>query len=145
MGLGVSITGLLLRPTSNLAAQVLRYLVVGGMATVVDVALLIMLTDFADLHYGVAAVFAFTAGLLTNFSLSTTWVFPCHSIADRRVEFALFAAIGVVGLLVTELVLWTGSELLLCDYRLSKLVAVGIVLIWNFSLRKLLLFRGGGM
>ena len=68
-------------------------------------------------------------------------MFHSRALQDTRVEFVIFSLVGVTGLGLTELILYAGTWKLGFDYRLSKIVAVAIVLIWNFSARKLLLFR----
>jgi len=50
----------------------------------------------------------------------------------------------LIGLVLTEVILWFGTDYLGMDYRLSKLIAVGSVFVWNFGARKLLLFRRRG-
>jgi putative flippase GtrA len=130
-----------LRPADTLGAQAARYLVVGGVAFVVDYALLVLLTELAGVNYLASAVFAFVAGLAVNYVLCTKFVFAGRTLSNRGVEFAVFAAIGVVGLGLTELILWCGEEVVGLDYRLAKFVAVAVVLAWNFGVRRAVLFR----
>ena len=55
-----------------------------------------------DQHYAILANgCSFVAGLLANYFLSTFWVFRSSKVQSRLVEFLAFAAIGVVGLLLT--------------------------------------------
>jgi putative flippase GtrA len=131
-----------MRPADTLRAQAARYLVVGGVAFAVDYALLVLLTELAGVNYLASAVFAFVAGLAVNYVLCTKFVFAGRTLANRGVEFAVFAAIGVVGLGLTELILWCGEEVVGLDYRLAKFFAVAVVLAWNFGVRRALLFRG---
>ena len=49
--------------------------------------------------------------------------------------------IGVVGLGLTELLVWLFAIKLDWHYLLAKIAAVTTVFIWNFSAKKLLLFR----
>lgn len=139
-----SATSLRLRGADTLHAQAIRYLVVGGVAFVVDYGLLVLLTELAGLNYLVSAIVAFTAGLAVNYCLCTTFVFSGRSLSDRRVEFAVFAGIGVIGLGLTELILWCGEEVLGVDYRVAKFFAVAVVLAWNFGVRRAVLFRNTG-
>ena len=123
------------------SVQILRYGVVGFIAFVVDFTLLIGLAEGVGMDYLTSAAFGFLAGLVVNYYLSVSWVFSHRSLDNRQVEFLLFAAVGVAGLAVTEAILFLGTELSGMDYRLSKIVAVVVVLFWNFGLRKFLLFR----
>ncbi len=130
-----------LRPADTLRSEALRYLLVGGIAFGLDYTLLVVLTELAEINYLVSAVVAFAAGLTANYCLCTTYVFSGRSLSSRRAEFALFALIGVVGLGLTEWILWCGEEWIGLDYRFAKLIAVAVVLAWNFGARRAVLFR----
>lgn len=55
-------------------------------------------------------------------------------------EFAGFATIGIAGLGVTEVVLWLAIEMLDVIPEAGKLGAAVATFLFNFALRKLLLF-----
>lgn len=129
------------RPTTNVAWQAARYLCVGGVAFLADFATLVALTEWAAMHYTLSAAFAFGVGLAVNYQLSVAWVFHHHVFSDQRTEFMLFSMIGIAGLGLTEVIMWCGTEGVRLDYRISKLIAVALVLFWNFAARKILLFR----
>jgi putative flippase GtrA len=74
--------------------------------------------------------------------LSVRFAFARRSLADSRLEFALFAVIGVIGLMLTEFILWLLIARLGSEPHLSKLVAAGFVFLFNFTSRKFMLFRG---
>jgi putative flippase GtrA len=124
----------------SVGMQFLRYLVVGGIAFCVDFGILVVLTDLIHLHYLVAGAIGFGCGLATNYVLCINWVFGARSLSNKKAEFMVFTVIGVIGLGWNELLLYAGTDGLDLDYRISKLIAVGIVLVWNFGMRKLLLF-----
>lgn len=127
--------------TDNTLIQLFRYLFVGGTAFVVDFGSLWALTEFAGLHYLVAAALAFLLGLITNYSLSIRWVFSSRTLGNRWLEFTVFGLIGVVGLGLNELIIWQGTETLGFHYLVSKVAATVVVLFWNFFARKYALFR----
>jgi putative flippase GtrA len=56
------------------------------------------------------------------------------------VEFTAFTVIGVVGLGLTELLMYTGVDILGLHYLPTKLITVVIVFAWNFGMRRMLLF-----
>lgn len=129
-------------PPSRLLAQFSRYVVVGGIAFVADFGTLALLKELGVLDVLGAAAVAFLVGTGVNYSISTRWVFTHRSVRDRRVEFLVFATVGVIGLGLNLLVIWLFAELLQLHYLLAKSGSAALVLGWNFSARKLSLFRG---
>ena len=134
--------GIFLTPTKNGFLQFFRYLFVGGIATVVDWAVLFGLTEFLNLYHLVSAIFAFVAGLITNFLLSKLLVFRGSEARTNAVmEFLGYALIGVVGLGITELIMFAFTDCMMLHYMLSKAIATVLVLVWNYLARKFLLYK----
>ncbi len=127
--------------TDSTLQQLARYVVVGGLAFVIDFGSLYLLTSHAGLHYLASAALAFLLGLTANYLLSRTWVFQNRTLSSTTIEFLAFAGIGLVGLGLNEVIMWCGSEFLHLHYLLAKIVSTAIVFIWNFTARKLTLFR----
>jgi putative flippase GtrA len=67
-------------------------------------------------------------------------VFGARRMADARLEFAVFASIGLAGMALNQLVIYVGVEAWALSYESAKLVSAGVVFCFNFALRKLLLF-----
>ena len=130
-----------LRPHESVFVQILRYGATGLVAFLVDFGILVFLAEKAGIHYMFSACWGFLGGLTANYLLSIRWVFSNRTMDNSRTEFLVFALVGLGGLLLTEVILWTGTEAVLLDYRVSKIIAVALVLCWNFGLRKYLLFR----
>ncbi len=127
--------------TDRLLVQFVRYFFVGGFAFVVDFGLLYILTEYAGLHYLLSATLSFISGLLVNYVISCIWVFSNSKFKNRLVEFLFFAAIGVVGLLLNDALIWLFTDCIGTHYMFSKIVAAAIVYLWNFFARKYLVFR----
>lgn len=130
--------------TSSFSAQFFRYFVGGGVAFVVDFALLYLLTEFGHIHYLFSASIAFMAGIAVNYALSVSWVFNHRSVDNRMHEFAIFAAIGILGLAFNAALMWFFTELVRFHYMESKMVAAALIFLFNFSTRKALLFSTVG-
>ncbi|MDD5333801.1 MAG: GtrA family protein [Rhodoferax sp.] len=129
--------------TDSLLAQFGRYFLVGGGAFINDFALLYVLTEFGHLHYLLSASLAFLAGTAVNYSLSVSWVFEHRSVDNRMHEFALFALIGILGLVFNAALIWVFTELAQLHYLGSKMIAATLILLFNFGARKALLFSAG--
>jgi putative flippase GtrA len=127
-----------------------RYVLVGGLAFVVDFCVLWLSRTFLLFHLDntgilLATALGFAAGLVFNYVLSLMFVFrqnSQHAKQHKIRSFVLFAVIGIVGLLITETLMFTGIYFLGDKWYLTvKIVASGIVLMWNYIARKLLIFR----
>lgn len=124
----------------NTGNEFLKYLVVGGGAFFVDAGLLFLLTEVGHLDYLFSAGVSFLVGLITNYVLSLQWVFTVHKESSQGREFAVFGAVGLGGLLLNEILLWLLVDRVHVYYMLAKVFVAGVVFLWNFVLRKVLLF-----
>ncbi len=132
--------------TDNTLIQFFRYCFVGGFATVVDWAVSYILFRFVfHEQYAVAAnSISFICGLIVNYLISTFWIFKNSKVQNRFVEFLGFAAIGLVGLLLT-MGITKLFELWLADttsaYQIiAKVISTAVAFLWNFFARKILLY-----
>ncbi len=138
-------------PTGNTLIQFFRSLWVGAIATVVDMGIMAVFFSVVGLNELLAAAFGFIGGLLTNYFISTFWVFNSSKFADRKKEFGAFTVIAVIGLGLTELIIWIfGTPLFNAGLLgtlaqptyvyIGKMAAVVLVFIWNFASRKILIY-----
>jgi putative flippase GtrA len=118
--------------------QFILYLFAGGTATIADITILFVLTHLLHINYLVAAAIGFLVGVVTNYFLNIALVF--ESTGKIKREFSLFAIIGIGGLLWTELILWILVDNFGLYIMFSKLIAVALVLNWNFFMRKKFVF-----
>lgn len=128
-------------PSYRAGVEFIRYTVAGCVALGVDVLVLLAGTEWLGLHYLVSAAAGFSAGVTASYAASIHWVFEKRNVANRTIEFQMFVLVGVVGLALTQVLMWSLTELAGWHYSNSKLLAAAVVYLWNFSARKLLLFR----
>ena len=127
--------------THNIWIQLFRYGFVGGIAFVADASCLFVL-EWIGFSYLIAAAFAFVVGLLVNFILSKALVFKgSETKSSTGTEFVVFLITGVIGLGLTELLMYVFTEQFSVYFMISKVIAAAIVLIWNFVARKVILYR----
>lgn len=141
--------------------EMIRYGLVGALATLVDWAVLYLGTEFLFSPLKENAVYpahvlSFLAGLTVNFILSNVFVFTADSQKGKGNSvkaFLLFAIIGVIGLGMTELgawiadtlygsgtVVWTIGSFEVKVYLIAKVIMTAIVLLWNYLARKFLIY-----
>ena len=130
-------------PVPRLAAvtgEFWRYLTASVMALGLDFGLLWLLTEHAGLHYLTSAAISYSAGAVLHYAISVRLVFRERRLADPRLEFASFFAIGLVGLAATQFVLQAAVEILGVGYLLGKVAATGASFVLTFVARRALLF-----
>jgi len=119
--------------------QFFRYAFVGGFSAVVDIGTLFLCTSALHIHYLISLAIAFILGTIVNYLLSILWVFS--SSKNKKLEFTLFTLIGLGGLCINEFIVWLLVEHVHLHYLIAKLFSVSIVVIWSFTLRRLLFAR----
>ena len=143
----------LLKPPESGLRQMIRFALVGAVATVFDYAVLLILYDVFHVSQWISVAAGYGVGLIVCYIFSIVWVFPYRSISNKRVEFALFMIIGVVGLVLTEIVVEVTLRIMSLMPSLTaslsgamrisaaKLIAIIIVFFFNFWARKATMFR----
>ena len=121
------------------SGEALRYLVASIAALSLDAGLLWSGVRWLDLPAWAAGAIGYGAGLVLVYGLSIRWVFARRTVRDARGEFAVFAALGLVGLLLNSLTLHLATGLGLA-LPLAKALSAGIGFVANFVTRKVLLF-----
>ena len=146
-------TARLLNKSNSTAAQFIRYVFVGGGATVVQWGILVLLKEAFGINANLANAVGFVGGLVFNYIISSIWVFDTSSVKNKAAEFSAFALIGVVGLLINQGLIWlfdkalTGKDLFggiipqNKYYLVGQVIATGLAFFWNFFARKYLLYN----
>lgn len=128
--------------SGSIWVQLIRYGITGLGATLVDFTVLTVLTEtLGEKYLLVWTAIAFVSGLTVTYFLSTNWVFNSRRFKNRATEITIFVLIGVVGLGLTELLMWVFATKIDLHYLISKMISGTTVFIWNFTAKKLILFR----
>jgi putative flippase GtrA len=128
-------------PTETNRSEFVKYLIGGGLAYTVDFLLLIFLTEFLGVPVLISAAVSFIIGLIIIYLLSIKWIFENRIQNNSYQEFFIFSFIGIIGLLINEILIWTSISTEYVHYTVAKIMSAGLVFIWNFSARKFILFR----
>ncbi|MDO8528985.1 MAG: GtrA family protein [Nanoarchaeota archaeon] len=117
----------------------LGYVLFGGIAALVDLGGLYILTEFAGINYLISAVFSYIGGMITNYSLNKVFNFKNKSKKIAK-QFGLFTLVALIGLGLNQLILWILVELAGIWYIWAKIISISLIMVWNFFGHKKLTF-----
>jgi len=125
-----------------------RYVLVGGSAFVVDMALLYLFKNYVFYNFEnkiyISTALGFIGGLIYNYIFSLTFVFDNAKSQNKGKTIGAFIAfllIGMAGLLLTEIGMYIGIQIFAIYYLFVKTLVAAVVLIWNYGMRKMLIFK----
>lgn len=123
----------------KLVEQILKFGIVGILATLLDFFLLFLLTEVAHIYYLVSSCISFLVSLVFNYFASMKYVFSGKEDMSKGKEFTIFVILSIIGLGINQLGMWFMVNIVHIFYMLSKIVVTAIVMMWNFVSRKILL------
>lgn len=124
--------------TKKLIVQLIKFGFVGAIATAIDFGVLVLLKEWLQVNVLLASATSFTVSVIVNYILSILFVFQ-STRKNKIKEFCVFVILSVGGLLIDLGIMWIGTELLVVHYLIVKVLATGLVLVYNFVTRKLFL------
>lgn len=134
----------------KLINQIMKFGIVGALAFVIDYGVYTILANGLQINYLISNIFGFILSLIFNYIMSMKFVFERKENADKRKEFVTFAILSVIGLGINELIIYgcvdgiyLNSAALQEQFGLGlakqagKIIATGIVMVYNFISRKI--------
>lgn len=134
----------------NLLGQLVRSLIAGGTASLVDLSVFSLSVNVFRINYIISNTLSFALGLIVNYILNREWVFN-KEVHNTGRDFLIFSLIGVFGLVLSNILLFVFIDLKLIYFFVgfssdsfansaSKVFVILLVFIWNFTARKKLIF-----
>lgn len=108
----------------------ITYLMVSVITTIVDIGFLIILIELVGLYYLFAASISFSIALITKFSLSKYFVFQSRP-GNWITQFRKFFTVSLNGMILTNIFMFIGVDILDQPYLYSKLVIVIIIFMYT--------------
>ncbi|WP_303213848.1 GtrA family protein [uncultured Enorma sp.] len=123
----------------KLIEQIMKFGVVGVIAFVIDFGVMVFLTEVFGIDPVISATVSFIISVIFNYAASMRYVFSHREGMSRTREFIIFVVLSAIGLGINDLLIWAGTDLASFDYRLVKIFATAVVMVWNFVTRKIFL------
>lgn len=124
---------------SDTLRQLFLYLIVGGIATIVEWVCFYFFSTILDINYLLATALAFVVSTFANWLAGKLILFKDWS--NILPEIIKVYATSVAGLVFNLILMWIMVEKLAFNEMLSKIIATGIVFMWNFLVRKYAIYK----
>ena len=128
-------------PQGTNYAQIIRFAVAGAIGACIEMSLFFFFVDFTGLHYLAGNLIAISVALVVNYIISQKWVFESGRYSKGK-EFGFFIGVSLVALLLNQFLMWVMVDNLSMHMKLSKILAIGMVAVYNYSAKKFLVFKG---
>ncbi len=121
-----------------------RYFFAGGVAAVVDLSIFGLFTLWLGFNYLLIAGVGFVIGTAVNYWLCVRYIFKSGARFGRHGEIAGVFLVSGIGLILLELILYALVDKFGLHLLLAKILAMGLLFFWNFSVRNFYIFSGPG-
>jgi len=136
---------------NNRLKEVIKFAFTGGVCFLIEYAALIVLKEWLHLPVVAATPIAFLISVVFNYLLCVKWVFDGAAEGNRKAQIG-FIITSLMGLALNWLIMWAltalfGEDAVLLTifgidvkvYMLNKVIATGLVMVWNYFTKRWLL------
>ena len=128
-----------LQKQSETLKQLFLYLIVGGIATLVEWVLFYIFDTKLGIHYMPATALAFMVSTFANWLAGKLILFKDWS--NVIPEIVKIYATSIAGLFFNLVLMWIMVDIMGLQEMVSKIIATGIVFMWNFLIRKYAIYK----
>lgn len=121
--------------------QFIKFCVVGGTGVEVDFGITFLFKEKLKLNKYIANSLGFMAAASTNYLLNRWWTFRSHD-PEVAQQYVQFVGISAIGLILNNIIIYLLNDKARLNFYLSKLIAIGLVTLWNFFMNYYFTFTG---
>jgi len=122
--------------------QLSKFVIIGGLSAAINFLILYSFTEWLKVWYLISCILGFVISAILNFLVNKFWTFN-NLIKGKQAfnQLLRFSIVSVLGLIINILIIYSFTEFVGFDYRISWVFACLIVLFWNFSFNKFWTFK----
>jgi putative flippase GtrA len=123
-----------------------KFGIVGIIGAVVDFSVLNLCIQVFGMPKWEANTFSFFTAVLSNFTWNRLWTFPESREKPLGPQLVQFFVVNLVGYGINQLIFlsldaYVFSSWGVWGYNISKAIAIGVVLFWNFGINRIWTYR----
>lgn len=111
--------------------KLIKFGVVGFAGLVIDFTVTYICKEKLKIHKYVSSSLGFSIATATNYQLNRAWTFDRHDAATMT-QFGKYFMICMVGLALSNILIYILNDKLKWNFYLAKACAIIIVSLWNF-------------
>lgn len=136
--------------------EIVKFAFTGGVCFLIEYAALIVLKEWLHLSAVAATPIAFLISVIFNYLLCVKWVFDGAAEGSRKAQLG-FVITSAMGLALNWAIMWALTALFGEDevlltllglgvkvYHVNKVVATGLVMVWNYFTKRYVLKNKNG-
>lgn len=123
----------------QLLVQIFKFVIVGGIATIIDWCIYFILYNYFKINPLISNICSFSISVVYNYYASVKWVFNINEQKSKKKIFSEFIVFSLIGLALTELIIYIGVNKLKICAMFVKIFATVLVMVFNFITRKMFL------
>ncbi len=121
--------------------KLIRYLISGGTAAVVNWGTLFLLVHVGDMYYLYASALSFIISIGVSFTMQKFWTFRDNLVQDIHTQFTRYLVVIFFSLLLNTALVYLLVEKANVWYLLAQVLATVIIAMTNFFCYKHFVFR----
>ena len=129
---------------SDSTGQFMRFLIVGGTGTVLNMIVFTVCTDAIGLYYMLASVIAFMCAVTSNYYWNRRWTFKWSGRRGVATQYVQFVTVALLALGVNAAILRLAVESAGLNPKIGQLAGIAAGTLSNFAGYKLWVFAPHG-
>ena len=121
--------------------HIMKYFVVGAAGACLDLSIYSVLIFYLDTNYLWAGAISFFFSTLVNYFLGIRFVFSKATRFSAPSEAFLVYTVSGFGLMFHQAILFIAVTYLEFSLLISKLIAMGSIFFWNYSIRTFYIYK----
>lgn len=126
--------------SQSLVLKFIKFCVVGFSGMVIDFGTTWLLKEKIGANKYIANSTGFILAATSNYIWNRFWTFQSEN-EHITSEYLTFIIISVAGLVLNNLLIYFFTDKMKFNFYFSKLIAIGVVTLWNFIMNFLITFK----
>ena len=121
--------------------QIIKYLIAGGTAALVDLALLYFLTDILSIWYLISASLAFIIAFFVSFFLQKFWTFRDSNKEVIYKQMGVYLGVALINLALNAALMYVLVDGFKIWYMCAQFMASGLIAFESYFVYKIFIFN----